>query len=391
MKFSTLLKSSLVISTCLLTAQSASAVNNCNFLVTSKKWTLQGPCQTDETIVVPKGFTLEGQGFKITAKDPAGGNFQGAIITNGGSGLNISNLFLRTSQTEMADVCNPDPGKLVGILLDNTASTIVNVNITMNKGAGTSVCEEGVAIRAQATGASFKKVTIKNSLFNYNQLAGIEFVGSINGRVEASTIKNLQGNPVPQRGIVVAEKAKAYIINNLIIRHLQVPLTSNPSYGVLLDNAGQSTIIQNTINLNDYGIAIRGGTKITARSNILREQTFDGILMTDVLGILTTGNTIWANDSQKNGGNGIYLQDTQGMLKKNTVKNNLTRENDGDGIRIEGIQNKIQANNSAVNHNAGAGFFDITEASTNTVYSLRNLYTTNVCVTSSAKPPVNCP
>jgi hypothetical protein len=392
MKLSTLLKSSFALVAFLLSAQQASAADNCNFLKTSTAWVLQGACQTDSTIVVPNGITLNGQSFRITAKDPVGGNFQGPILTNGGSVFNISNLTLRTD-VAMADVCNTGAGKLVGILLDNAASTIVNVNILMNKAGGTSLCEEGVAIRAQATGSSFKKVTIKNSIFNGNQLAAVEFVGSISGRVEGSTIKGGDGLvAIPKRGIVVEQLAKAYITTNTIIRHRQGPLATNPSFGVLFDNAGQSTIVSNTINFNDIGVGIRGGSKVTVRLNTLRSQTLDGILLTDVLGIPTTGNTIWANDVQTSGGNGIYVQNTQNLTTKNTIKNNLLTRNGQNGLLMEGLQNKAQANNATLNSRSGPGFFDIADMGS-LVQATKNLYSTNICQFSFFTWPtkVNCP
>ncbi len=44
--------------------------------------TLTGNCDTTETLMVPDGATLNGGGFTITAHDPPGGVFKGAVVMN---------------------------------------------------------------------------------------------------------------------------------------------------------------------------------------------------------------------------------------------------------------------------------------------------------------------
>src|SRR5439155_26133070 len=45
--------------------------------------TLAADCTTDTTILIPNGFTLDGNGNTITAVDPAGDHFRGAVVKNG--------------------------------------------------------------------------------------------------------------------------------------------------------------------------------------------------------------------------------------------------------------------------------------------------------------------
>src|SRR4051812_36491934 len=42
--------------------------------------TLTAPCLTDHTLVVPNGYTLDGAGNSVTAMDPVGDHFVGAVI-----------------------------------------------------------------------------------------------------------------------------------------------------------------------------------------------------------------------------------------------------------------------------------------------------------------------
>lgn len=58
----------------------AQAATNCTFTNSGTVMRLNGSCTTDGTLLVPNGFTLDGRGFTITAVDPPGGGFLGAIV-----------------------------------------------------------------------------------------------------------------------------------------------------------------------------------------------------------------------------------------------------------------------------------------------------------------------
>jgi hypothetical protein len=62
----------------------------------AKTMTLVADCTTDTTIQVPAGFTLNGAKHLITAVDPAGGNFNGAVVANEvvDSTINVKNLVI---------------------------------------------------------------------------------------------------------------------------------------------------------------------------------------------------------------------------------------------------------------------------------------------------------
>ncbi len=51
------------------------ATTTCTFTTSGFTNTLDADCTTDETILVPNGFTLDGAGHTITAQDPSGGHF----------------------------------------------------------------------------------------------------------------------------------------------------------------------------------------------------------------------------------------------------------------------------------------------------------------------------
>jgi hypothetical protein len=62
----------------------------------TKTMTLVADCTTDTTIQLPAGFTLNGAKHLITAVDPAGGNFNGAVVANEvvDSTINVKNLVI---------------------------------------------------------------------------------------------------------------------------------------------------------------------------------------------------------------------------------------------------------------------------------------------------------
>src|SRR2546423_11891566 len=89
-------------------AGGASASTDCTFTIVGKPMTLDADCTTDATIKIPDGFTLDGAGHTITAVDPPGSHFIGAIVQNEGKVANVKNLTITTSG--LADVCDENFG-----------------------------------------------------------------------------------------------------------------------------------------------------------------------------------------------------------------------------------------------------------------------------------------
>ena len=85
--------------------------------------TLLADCDTSRTILVPNGWTLDGAGHSITAKDPADGHFLGAVVRNAGTSASVRNLTVTASS--LNDVCDGGDDRLRGILLDGASGSIV--------------------------------------------------------------------------------------------------------------------------------------------------------------------------------------------------------------------------------------------------------------------------
>ena len=70
------------------------AAHDCEFKVKGSKWELQDDCTTDGTIFIPDGVTLDGKKHTITAVDPAGDTFRGAVVQNGGATAHVRKLVV---------------------------------------------------------------------------------------------------------------------------------------------------------------------------------------------------------------------------------------------------------------------------------------------------------
>jgi hypothetical protein len=86
-------------------ASSAQAsASACSLVAHGQTLLLQADCRTDHTLVIPDGFALDGRGHEITAVDPPGGSFEGAVVQSGGNEAQVRNL--RIKATNLAAVCH---------------------------------------------------------------------------------------------------------------------------------------------------------------------------------------------------------------------------------------------------------------------------------------------
>ena len=76
----------------------------CVFTTSGMTMTLTADCTTDHTILVPQGYTLDGNGNSITAVDPAGDHFRGAVVKNGGTVAHVTDIEITAAG--LADVCD---------------------------------------------------------------------------------------------------------------------------------------------------------------------------------------------------------------------------------------------------------------------------------------------
>ena len=250
-------------------AISFTAGDGCEFETTDKTMTLQADCTIDQTITVPEGYTLDGDGHTITAVDPDNGHFVGAVLTNvkGASTIRITDVTVTSSG--LSNVCDSGGDRLRGILLDGAGGMVDHVTVTGVR-QGLSGCQEGNGIEVRnldasgAAAASIVQVSVLDNVVSDYQKNGI----TINGAV----IANLDGNTVvgdgsiayiAQNGVQIGFGASAYIEGNSITGNAYSP-ESYTACGLLMYQADGVKQKQNEFSANERDVCNfgRGGGNV---------------------------------------------------------------------------------------------------------------------------------
>jgi len=234
----------------------------CSFSESGDTLTLLADCTTDQTILVPNGKTLEGGGFSITAVDPAGGHFLGAVVANAGATASVINLTV--SASNLAPACDSFPSSLAGIRLDGASGSITNNTVTgIQQGSGGDGCQEGDAIEVRNTATGTPSVTVTGNTVSAYQKTGILVNGPLAAVVTGNTVTGY--GPVgfiAQNGIQVSRGATAQVTDNTISNNFYTP-ESDYACGLIIYQAdgvkvGKNSFIGNERNLCNIG---RGGGK----------------------------------------------------------------------------------------------------------------------------------
>ena len=264
-----------------LSAPLANAATDCTFTTSGTTMSLDADCTTDETIYVPDGFTLNGNDNVVTAVDPAGGHFVGAVIANGGSVAHVSRLVINTSN--LANVCDGGPARLRGIMFDGAAGSITHSTVAgINQGA--SGCQEGNAIEIRkapfdGTHPDTKQVEVAHNVLQDWQKSGLVCNGDVNCYVhhnmigESFTQANLAANSV-QLGFGAA----GLVEHNHIAGNQWFgwsPTSNFASSAVLLFQADSPAVLKNNIGGNaDVGVFIVNDF-VTVNNNRIFERGAD--------------------------------------------------------------------------------------------------------------------
>jgi len=247
--------------------------SNCHFTTSGNTMSLDGDCQTSTTILIPNDMTLDGNNHTITAIDPAGGHFLGAVIKNEGATASV--IDLNVTASGLSNVCDAGDNRLRGILFDGASGTISN-NTVSGVRQGMSGCQEGNAIEVRNSPFAGETGTVKvgpdvtvtitgNTVSNY-QKNGI----TVNGSVVATVTGNVvtgdgAANYIAQNGIQIGFGGSATVRSNTVSGNDYTP-SSDDACGLLLYRAdgvkvSANNIFNNEVNLCNYG---RGGGDVKA-------------------------------------------------------------------------------------------------------------------------------
>lgn len=202
-------------------------MNPCDFVTSGSPTviTLQGDCQTDHTILVGNSTTLNGNGHTITAVDPEGGHFVGAVVANNYQATDVHVTNVTITASGLANVCDAAGERLRGILLENTPGSITNTTVTGVR-QGLSGCQEGNAIEVR-----------NDPLSN----AGPDVSVTISG----NTVSNYQKNGITANGSVAAT-----ILDNIVIG--DGPINYTAQNGIQVGFGATALLRGNTVSGNNY-------------------------------------------------------------------------------------------------------------------------------------------
>ncbi|MEX0783396.1 MAG: right-handed parallel beta-helix repeat-containing protein [Dehalococcoidia bacterium] len=242
----------------------------CTFTIVGMTMLLDGDCYTEQTIEVPDGFTLDGQSYTITAVDPAGGHFVGAVVANAGSVAHVTDLGVTTDS--LADACDEGDDRLRGIMLDGASGSITNNTLTNIRQATASGCQEGNAIEVRNapfddTGSDLEVLVSGNTITGY-QKTGIVANGSVAATITGNTV--VGDGPVTyiaQNGIQVGFSGTAFVRDNSISGNDYTP-ESDLACGLLLFEADGVNASKNAYETNEKNVCnfARGGGQFNPES-----------------------------------------------------------------------------------------------------------------------------
>jgi parallel beta-helix repeat protein len=400
----------------------ARAATSCVFDVRGQTWRLRADCQTDESIAVPDGFTLDGRGHRITAVDPASGHFLGAVVQNAGASAQVRNLVIEASAlSNVCDPSGPPDQRLAGIRFVNAAGTISG-NRVLNINQGQSGCQEGNAIAVDvADEAPARTVRIVGNHVEGYQKTGIVVNGNVDVSIDRNRVIGL--GPVAfigQNGIQLGFGARGEITRNQVSQNIYTQ-SDAAATGVLLLSAGDMVdVTGNAIEDCDVGVRLVSTDGALVANNQISASTYDAIAIDGQSGS-AAGSQIVSNRLSFNAvGVGLYgagaaynavednvlsFQTEVGILVASLADDNLLVDNvvdrsTGHGIRLESNLNDVSGNR--VLRTRGTGL--LVSGANNTIEGNRvldstvldiensgeNAFTRNRCESSSG-PPVDCP
>jgi hypothetical protein len=209
----------------------------CTFTTSETTMTLNANCTATAPIVVPGGYTLDGNDKTITV--PAGTLFNGGVIENTpGQTMNVQNVTIEAR--DLATSCGValHAIKLVGAggsITNNTIKSLYQL-----EGTEISGCQNGRAIYANS-GAPVTVTIAGNTVLDY-QKSGIEARGAVtativNNVVDGWGAASFATNKIASNGVLVAFGASALVKDNKIKNNWYTP-TSDTACGLLLYEAG---------------------------------------------------------------------------------------------------------------------------------------------------------
>lgn len=304
------------------------AMTSCTFTVVNTRMTLNADCTTDETILIPNGFTLNGKGYAITAVDPVGGHFLGAVVKNGGASANIINLTIQASG--LANVCDGGADRLRAILFEGASGTLKG-NTILGVNQGVSGCQEGNAIEVRnfpfdGTHPNTKIVQIKGNVVQNYQKTGIVANGDVAVTIKENIVSGAGPvNYIAQNGIQVGFGATGTVADNEVSGNWYTGAYWTAAG--LLAYAVDGVIVKENLSVNNQvGVYIYGNGNVVAENEINPSD----------LGIILWGDSNKAKENEATCTSiGIDIYGNNNLAKENEIRGESEGSPCDTGILVE--------------------------------------------------------
>lgn len=244
----------------LLAPQPALAANDCVLNDTGSALILQGDCETDETIFIPDGYTLDGNGYAMTAVDPVGDHFRGAVVANEGATAHVTNLTVTSAG--LTNACDGGADRLRGIMFEGASGSITHSSVVgINQGA--SGCQEGNAIEVRNAPFDGTQPNTQSVEIAHNNIADYQKTGIVaNGDVNVDLHHNDVGASATQanlaaNGIQLGFGAQGVVQHNAVDGNQWLGTSNFAASAILIYEANAVDVSQNNVRGNsDIGLFV---------------------------------------------------------------------------------------------------------------------------------------
>jgi hypothetical protein len=296
-----------VIATVMTALPAVARAQDCQTLEENGVVHLLNDCQTDHSIEVFEGMTLNGDGHLIQAIDPANDLFRGGVIVARGRGVSVMNT--RVSTALLNGGCVEGDTRLRGIYFDGASGEIVgNVVSGVRRAAG--ACEEGhgIEVRNRDRDGAPTDVVIQGNRIDQYQKTAIVIHGNVDAVIDGNTIGSAAERPlIVPNGIQIGPRATARVQKNRITGRFTGQVTAGAA--ILLIQSGRGTIVDENLidGDSDVGIYVAADGAIIT-NNVVRDTDASGVF--DV-GIVNQGaDNRFGNNSVSGFRSGFYGVET---------------------------------------------------------------------------------
>lgn len=259
----------------LLSASARAQSASCQLVTQGQTLLLQADCETHATLIIPDGFTLDGQGHTIHAHNPEGG-FVGAVVQNGGREAHVRNLVIEARNLEgPCHQSEPIDTRVRGILFRGASGSIVGNRIAIDQGH--SGCSEGVAIEIRAEQRE-PHVEVANNHITHFQKTGILAQGPLTIQLLNNRVQGRGAvTHVAQNGVILRDQVAGVVERNRVQDVLYAGAKYSATGILVMSTDAPLTITNNRIDQADVALRLWSTSNATIEHNVIRVATFDGI------------------------------------------------------------------------------------------------------------------